>query len=232
MISILCPTRGRPQNMDRMWRSAYENSKEKGELECIFYIDDDDSVSHDKAKKLRKEFGGIVRYIIGERIVLSQMTNECAKIALGSILHCSGDDVVYQTPCWDTMVNGEFDKSDDKILFVYGDDGYNGEKLGTHGFIHKNWYNVLGYCFPGTFSSDYGDTWLNEVAGMIRRKIYIPELKIEHMHYLAGKGPRDQTMEDKLSRLHRDKPDLLFLAMFKERYQDSIKLSSFIQKHK
>ena len=42
----------------------------------------------------------------------------------------------------------------------------------THGFLHRNWVETVGYFVPPYFSSDFNDTWLNEVADMIGRKIY------------------------------------------------------------
>ena len=44
LISILCPTRGRPEFMERLVQSAIETS-EWNNYEFIFYIDDDDQDS-------------------------------------------------------------------------------------------------------------------------------------------------------------------------------------------
>ena len=38
MISLLTPTRGRPQNMERVWNSALTTAKDKDWVEIIFYI--------------------------------------------------------------------------------------------------------------------------------------------------------------------------------------------------
>ena len=51
--------------------------------------------------------------------------------------------------------------------------------------------------------SDYNDTWLNEVSKLINRYHYLPDMYIEHMHFVVNKGPKDQTHMDRLKRKKR-----------------------------
>ena len=69
MISILLPTRNRPQNLKRMVDSAREMSTIQPEI--IVYIDDDDSVSLPMAKQL-----GLIT-IVGPRITMTDYWNKC-----------------------------------------------------------------------------------------------------------------------------------------------------------
>ena len=110
------------------------------------------------------------------------------------------------------MVVYQFRQSKDKILFVGGQDGFHAPEKNflTHGFLHRNWVETVGYFVPPYFSSDFNDTWLNEVADMIGRKIYMKDLMIEHMHPLAGKHFWDRTHQERLERHRLDKPQDLY----------------------
>ena len=193
MISVLCPTRGRPSNMLRLAESIFSMASSKGEVELIFYIDEDDTVSKEKAEELVLRYP--IKYMVGPRIVLSQMWNECYKLAStdSEIFHHCGDDVVFRTPQWNLRIEEEFEKVEDRILFVFGRDGIvDSPVLGTHGFVHKNWVDVIGYFVPPYFEYCYNDTWLTEVATSLGRVRYLPEILIEHLHPCIG-YPSDAT---------------------------------------
>ena len=100
--------------------------------------------------------------------------------------------------------------------------GGNGANFGTHGFIHRNWVDTVGYFVPPYFSSDYNDTWLNDVANMIDRRIYV-DIKTEHMHPAFNKGPMDQTHIERLQRHQEDNVDALYATKLPERQADADK---------
>jgi len=228
LISLLVPTRNRPSGMERLCNSAFSKAEDSNSVEIVFYIDNDDKRSRDKALELQKNYN--IKFIIGERIVLSNMWNECYRKATGPIYHHAGDDLVYKTKEWDRIVKSEFEKYPDKILFVYGRDGIvDSGELGTHGFIHKNWIETVGYFVPPYFSADYNDTWLTDLAKRIDRLVYIPDLYIEHLHFSVGKSELDDTYRDQRARRKRDKVKALYREKEWERIRDAEKLKEFIK---
>lgn len=228
-ISILVPTRGRPENIKRLYKSVCDTAFDSSQIEFVFYVDEDDKTSFDTIKSL----GGIP-VLVGPRIILSKMWNECAAIARGDIMMHCGDDIIFRSQHWDKLVIEKFDESKDKILFVHGDDGHWGGQFGTHGFIHKNWMDTVGYFVPPYFSSDYNDTWLNEVANIIKRRVYIPEIVTEHMHFNImdeqgrPKGALDQTHADRIQRHNEDGVEEIYKSKEVERVADVEKLLVFI----
>lgn len=195
MISLLCPTRGRPRNVIRMIESVLGLASH--EVEIVLYVDSDDQQTINMLSNIH--FLEVTPFI-GPRITLSQMWNECAKIARYDILGLSDDDVVYRTMNWDELIIKAFKKCEDKILLVHGRDGIHDQNLGTHPFIHRRWVDTVGYFVPPYFSGDYADTWLNHVADNLGRRKYIPELYTEHMHPAIGKAPMDTTYQERLNR--------------------------------
>ncbi len=226
-FSVLCPTRNRPTNMDKLSESIFSLAKNPKEIEIVFYIDSDDDRSLAKAIELEEKYN--IQHIIGERIVLSQMWNECYNICKGEYLFHCGDDIIMRTPNWDNIVESKFLEFDDRIAFVYGDDMNHAmpDDFGTHGFLHRNWVTTVGYFVPPYFSSDFNDTWLNEVGKGISRHFKVG-IVTEHFHPGIGKAEWDQTHLERVTRHKEDNVELIYENKDSERKQDCLKLLRFI----
>lgn len=256
LISILLPTRNRPDFMEKMIFSAVDLAKDKGNIEFILYMDFDDHESHKKLSEIHLKFPyvtGIMgsRTPSGHHVNLSIMWNECYRMSKGSIAMHAGDDIIFRTQDWDQIVRDKFNEYDDKIVFVYGNDGnpdYRNEDntrsvFGTHGFLHRNWVKTVGYFVPPYFTSDYNDTWLNEVARTIKRDAYVDVLT-EHMHPSLGKHEWDATHQERMQRAgnpevilpdgsieYMPSPPQIFELTKQERYKDAEKLLKAIEQH-
>lgn len=228
MISILVPTRQRRDMFVRMYTSAMTLANHPGNVEVVYYVDDDDS-----------SYDGLNLYnttrVSGQRVVLSEMWNATADAAQGEIyMHC-GDDIIFRTEGWDDIVRDVFDQHPDKILFAFGDDGSsesNKNDFGTHGFIHKNWVETVGYFVPPYFVSDYNDTFLNEIGRKIGRHVSIP-IFTEHMHYSLGKMEIDQNTRDRLDRHASQHPEDAYNSPWfkKEMEEKRLALVKFIESY-
>lgn len=220
MIALLCPTRQRPVQFARMVTSAVMMADHPEHLEVVAYVDDDDD-TYDGT-----EFPECVRFIRGPRITLSEMWNRCHAEAsdVADIFGHLGDDIIFRTPGWDVAVCEAFESYPDRIAFVHGRDGYHDARMGTHGFLSREWIDAVGYFVPPHFSSDYNDTWLNEVADRIGRRVFLPDVLTEHMHYLFGKAEIDQNTRDRLERHQRDGVADLYAALAPHRAADADKL--------
>lgn len=221
-ISILCPTRGRPESMKRLLASIMDTATVLPEI--VFYIDEDDQLSLNTMNEIG---ASQVRCVIGERITLSKMWNRCADVATGEILMQCGDDIVFKTNGWDDQVRRAFAAFPDRLVFVHGDDGVYKERFGTHGFLHRNWVETVGYMSPPYFSSDFADTWLNEVSNRLNRRIYLPFVT-EHMHPLAGKGTWDKTHKERLERGKQDNVEQKYAELAPEREENIERLAAII----
>lgn len=225
MISVLVPTRNRPDSVERLLDSAFETAKT--EIEFIFYVDRDDP------RKLEVENaigagGGKILNGGDERIVLSQMWNRCAAVASHDVMMHCGDDIVFRSDGWDERVLETFEQFPDRIVFVHGRDGYQDANLGTHGFLHRRWVDAVGYFVPPYFSSDYNDLWLTEVAHELGRRVYLRDVYTEHMHPVVGKGEWDQTHQERLVRHQRDNVEKLYRDTASQRAEDVAKLRAVI----
>ena len=221
MISVLVPSRGRPNGILRLAHTMFHTATYERHVELIVYRDDDDHTRY-----LNLYPGWNIRYITGPRRLLSECWNVCAEHARGEILMHGGDDITFHTGGWDQQVRDAFAGCPDKILFVHGDDlGPHEGSLGTHGFLHRRWVDTVGYFVPPLFSSDWNDVWLTEVADALGRRVQLPFVT-EHHHYTFGKAERDQTHAEREERGTRDDVAGIYQRTKAERRLDVEKLKA------
>lgn len=220
LISVLVPSRGRPEMFARMAVSAFTTALFPSRLEIVCRQDFDDP----RLDEYQHPPLSGVTYVIGPRELLSNCWNRCADIARGEIMMHCGDDIVFRTNGWDQIVRDEFARHPDRIVLVHGDDmSPNTDVLATHGFLHRRWVETVGYFVPPLFSSDWNDVWLTDVADMIGRRVKVP-IVTEHMHYSFGKADRDLTHEEREERGARDDVAGLYKRTEQMRRKDAQKL--------
>lgn len=213
MISILCPSRGRPDSLGEMVATAFATAERPAKVDIVLRLDADDPRLHEYPN-----LSGVT-YLTGPRTLLSQCWNQAAEAARGDILMHAGDDIRFRTPGWDRAVTDAFPP--DRIAFVHGRDGIHDQALGTHGFVHRRWVEAVGYFVPPLFSSDFNDTWLNDVAERIGRRVFLPEVFTEHLHPSVGKAVWDVTHRERLERHAADDVEGLYAGTEHLRVRDA-----------
>jgi hypothetical protein len=196
MISIIVPTRKRPANFTRLVDSIINTVSDIQNIELLVYIDDDDNESIPALSVAAEKIN--INAVQGNKLIGSQMYNELSKVAKGDIIMFAADDIVFGTPNWDIIIQKEFDKVEDKILLVYGNDGFQNGRIATHGFIHRHWMELLGYVLPPKLASAYTDEWVTDLAIRVGRCEYLPNLLVEHIHPATGKASTDETYQKRI----------------------------------
>lgn len=225
VISVLTPTRGRPDNVGRLIDSALSTTELPVEL--IFYLDQDDPTLP-ASTDIIDEYAPAALYIIGPRIMLSETWNRCYNVALADVVMQCGDDIIFRSRHWAEQVLAEFDKYPDRIVLVHGRDGIQDDRVATHGFYHRRWVDQVGYFMPPYFASDWNDMWWTEVADALGRRVYLPGLHTEHMHPVVGKAAMDVTHTERLARHNADDCDRIYIERRPERLADVAKLRAAI----
>lgn len=234
MISLLCPTRGRPIAASEFLNSVTDTVSGTYEVEVVFYHDDDDptlspnfkSGNTWRTKTNHKKVMAV--NTIGPRLVMSDYWNKLANIAQGDILGMMADDIRIRTSFWDVLVAQEFETWPDKLIFLFGRDGIQDENLGTHGFVHRRWVETLGHMTTPHFGMDYADTWMNDVARMVGRRVYKENLYTEHMHVSVQKSEPDATSDERIKRGEDVNYPALYDSLYSLRLEESDKLRSVI----
>ena len=215
MISICLPTRGRPESFKKMCLSVLENASEPDDIEFVSY--------HDKNDKSVYEYVGNHTEIIGERIIQSEMFNMCQKVATGPIYMWTCDDIHFAdtNKGWDILIKKTFDKSKDKIIFVHPNDRYHRSRFGVVGFLHKNWIKTVGYFLPPYFNTGQADKWINDLANIINRRVFLRAIRITNTRIAD-----DLTHQDYLTNVRTSRH--LYWSKKDERDKDAKLLQDFI----
>lgn len=161
MISILCPSRSRPDKAKRMLDSALKHPGCK--LDIKFFLNHDDPLLNDYRSFISPD-----QYIIGPNQSPVYSWNLMAETARYDILFLVGDDAQFATDDWGEKVISAFDNYPDKIACVYPRPVYR-QFPNPHFCLHKNWINTVGYFLPPTFYLHYIDTWVAYVAKKLNR---------------------------------------------------------------
>jgi glycosyltransferase involved in cell wall biosynthesis len=226
LISLLIPTRKRPNNLLRLVESIENTASNKKKIEVLFYVDEDDDT-------FPKDLLGInFKIIRGPRIWLSLAVNTLYVHSKGEILMPGGDDMIFQTFGWDREVRDSFNRSPDKINIVYANElGWHGEKIAIHGFIHRKWVQTVGACVaPGRLSAY--DRWVTDVARKLGRLEFREDIEIPHLHYRQSKikAPFDETYRSVNAERRSFQSLVTYSKMERERRIDRILLAEVMHK--
>ena len=223
LISILCPTRSRPENVKRMVDSILSNADSPELCEFLFYVDNDDFTFPPEIERLKT-----VKVFRGPSMWISNLHNHLYINSRGEFLFSAGDDMIFRTSGWDTIVREKFRQIPDKIGLVFGDDlGTHAGKIATHGFFHRKWVDSLGtWVQPGRGS--LWDLWSTETARKLDRLFFDKALVIEHRHYRQSSvgADFDSTYHRIRTSNSSFRPEISYKKLKRERRIDRLILSS------
>jgi hypothetical protein len=220
MISLCIPTRNRPDIFKLMCQSVLNTVSNPNNVEFSVYRDDDDKSVY--------EYMGNYKEIRGKRIYPNAAMNECQKAATGPIYLFMPDDIIFKTKGWDEQVKDTFDKSADKIIFVYFNDHRCGYRYGAIGCLHKNWIDTIGYIFHPDLCRR-GDVWVNQVANNISRKVYLRGIEFNDMVITDDQTHLEYNIEvERTNNLAHYRSAKMKIA----RSRDTAVLLDFIKNHK
>lgn len=242
MISICCPSRGRPAIAKRMIDTAYATVSDPKHIEFLLYLNDDDPFLAEYEKLIDKK-----HYSIGPNQSTCYSWNQLAEKAKHDILFLAGDDIQFMTKNWDQNIIKLFDRFPDKIVMAAPHDG-NGKGNGTallvndepyqlkdneqvgspHFAVHKNWVKALGYFVPPFFWHWYVDLYNQRLARKIGRCFYLTKTLVQAKKIL------DDTGNLVRKNLNINKRDDYVWSKVKDRHldADAKKLQEFIDNFK
>lgn len=188
-LTVVVPSRGRPNNIARLLRAVAETAAANTMIHVI--VDVDDPAADD--------------YVMLPEAPYWELTIQSGHRGLGAILNAyavreahyasvvgfMGDDHLPRTNGWDRRI---LEALDDAPGVAYGDDRIQGEALPTAAFISAPLIRALGHFSPPGLTHMYLDNfWMH--LGRATQLVYLPDVVIEHLHPLAGTAPMDAGYE-------------------------------------
>ena len=188
-ISILMPTRGRTQRLDRAIKSIRNLAYDSTKIEIIFRCDHDD----EETQKYLNENKEI--FIVGPRekgyASLPKFMNQCANISTGDLIIMLNDDILVETKDWDIRLLEFANKYEDGIFNIGITTGLN-DDLFPFSIISRKTFQALG--FVNDERLVFSDIFLLDVMSRLGRAIRLPIVRI--IHEWAGLDGYDKTRNE------------------------------------
>ncbi|MFF9118734.1 glycosyltransferase family 2 protein [Streptomyces massasporeus] len=204
VLSLLCPSRGRVDNLGSFLRSLHRTAVKPGRVEVMVYVDEDDPALpayhrlFDRAPRLWPGLGAC-RLVVGPPEGVPQAWNALAAQSRGDLLMMANDDQLYVDHGWDTTLDNRVTQltalHGDDVLCLYFDDGQYTDGGRDFPIVTRTWYETLGYFTPTIFQQWEVERWVFDVALRLERCHVVPGVFVEHRHYQDYKAPFDETYQ-------------------------------------
>jgi len=188
-MCVVVPSRGRPENADRLAK-AFKDTNTEADL--YFVIDNDDPKWNEYAKNKNLQLlpadnktGGCANSLNTGAVYLLDFSN----YPLYDYFVFMGDDHIPRTQNWDKAFIQALGIN---TGIVYGDDLLQGANLPTaFGMSRDLVVELQGMTFPGCVHLFF-DNFVKQLGLDLNYLKYLPDVIIEHLHPVAGKAEMDE----------------------------------------
>ncbi len=191
-ISVLMPTRGRPDGLTKVFESFQKTVERKDLLDIWIYVDDDDTLTLDYIESGKWNiYGIVVNWHIAKSAgsmgdMLNQLWQACTTNP--GLYFPFSDDYTISTPHWDSLLRRAFSQFEDGVMLGFLPDNTVRPHQVTFAIPSSRWLNLLGYFLTNRFYFWFDDQWIDEIGQMVGRKVMIP-IRLENP-VGRGKTPR------------------------------------------
>lgn len=183
---LILPTKSRPLNLKRFIRTYHET---KATIPVWVIMDANDAYLYNNVETPKHwkrisvhantPLGGIFKRIY------EKYPNE-------PYYGMVADDVVPETEGWDTIMVETCQP--DKI--VWACDGIQNERLPVHPFIGGDLVRKLGFWAAPGLKHWFVDNVWKAIADALDCGVYLPDVKMTHLHYVNGRAQMDRTYRE------------------------------------
>lgn len=194
-LAVIVPTRGRPDNIRKVI-AAWDETGAWDHADLVLAVDRDDP-EYRAYLDLVKPLGQVWSYTVDEWMPMVPKLNlvaaEWARKGDHSAIAFAGDDHLPRTAGWAEAYLTAL--AEPGVGMVHGDDGYQGKRLSTEWAVTADAVRALGKMVPAPVDHLYCDNAMMDLFGQAGMLRYLPEVRIEHMHPIAGKAASDEQYE-------------------------------------
>jgi len=190
-MALIVPSRGRPQNIARLYQALIDTDSK---VNLYVGIDADDDKKQEYIDlAIDKD---ITLVISPERKRFGSTLNDIAMMIADEYKYLAwmGDDHLPITKNWDKKYTDVLSKF--HMAMVYGNDLVMGERIATQLAFTAKAVKALGYAVPPGFIHLYIDNYFMELFSSFGAMIYLPDVIVQHLHPVAGKAEQDLTYRE------------------------------------
>jgi glycosyltransferase involved in cell wall biosynthesis len=189
VISLIVPTRGRPEQLRRLLDSLAQTTAAPDALEVILVIDHDDAIT----QQIADERLILRRVVVPPGLSMGELNSLGYEASRGRYVMLLNDDVIARTPAWDKAVRGVFAAHDDDIVLVHVNDLVFERHLCTFPIVSRTFCELVGGICPREYRryriDDHIEDYFNllNVLGF-RRTVFVPHVVFEHHNYTTNES--------------------------------------------
>lgn len=190
-MALIVPSRGRPDNIQRLYNALVET---ESDVDLYVGIDQDDPMIE---KYLQLQVDTDITMVVSpQRKRFGPTLNTISKYIADEYPYLAwcGDDHLPRTIKWDEKYREELRNMEAGI--VYGNDLVQGINIPTQMGFTSNIVKALGYAVPDGFIHLYIDNYFLELGRAIGGVCYLPDVIVQHLHPSAGSAQEDQTYRE------------------------------------
>lgn len=192
-VLCTCPSRGRPELLNKMIKSFINSNTTQADL--IVYLDNDDPTLN------KYSHSDWCQTIVGNRMNVAQIHNHLIRTNPDYDYYMPiNDDITFETPHWDCELINTIEEKGSGWGIAYPNDSTGNHKfnLPTFGMVSANIVKTLGYLYPLELKMMFGDTFLLDIGRALGRLYYRDDVVIKHSPVGYAEGayvPNDHRME-------------------------------------
>lgn len=227
-ITVMFPTRGRPEGLERSLTTLIERASDVSRLEILLAIDRDDQATIDHCLNVLqpwlKSLDCRYKFIQFDRLGYTKLNlylNELSKHAQGQWLFFYNDDAAMETQDWDQIVM----ESGQEFCLLRAETNH-GHPYAIFPILPRKWIDLVGH-----FSlHQLNDAWVSQIGWMLDIVKTIPVMVNHERFDLTGKN-NDSTFDDRqiFEGNPSDPRDFNHAEMRKSRFNDAVKIATYLQ---
>lgn len=227
MLSLLVPSRGRPDQLARFLASVAATVESPHLLEIVLVLDEDDgasaTITHPNLR--------IVRAIGPAGRRMGQLNQDGYRAARGRYVMLLNDDVIVRTAGWDRLLAAHLAAIPDEVVLLHVNDTLMRHHLCTFPLVSRFVCEQAGGICPEEYERYRIDDHLEDIFNLLaalgeRRTIHLPEVVFEHLNAVTvAEGVREYHADPEI--LARDSPR--FDALFPQRKAVALRLLEHIE---
>lgn len=191
MLTVLVPTRSRPEAALQVV-NAVVDTRQIHDTNVVLAVDSDDPMldlyrqvagTRPDVARVEEVAGGWMVAALNEAAM--RVVSDPTVTAVGFL----GDDHRPRTPGWDASYLSALTELGAGI--VYGNDLLQYEFVPTQCAMSASIIRALGWMAHPSLKHMYVDTLWRDMANVAGRRRYLPDVIVEHLHYINGKSVED-----------------------------------------
>lgn len=190
-IALLCPTRGRPQQVYRMIQSVARTTTTP--VMVSLYLSADDPALPEY-NKLNLTLDDDTISMVGPSSTTVHAWNTLAADLLlkdVKLFMLAADDIIFETPGWDEALIKHYEGLENKIHVYHLRDSR--DPTGTpHPIVTREYIDAMGYMLPPIFLHWYVDTWTVAIARANGVSSHLDQFMLTH-DKPSDRGKSDET---------------------------------------